>query len=247
MKANNSLFKSLALAVSLLALFLPATAQQNKNVIKVNVPGLLLTQVNPGLEVAVGDKVSLGVWVNWLPDRDLGFIDNALEAEDAGFIGDFALGGFSVTPELRFYPGNKRPAPHGFFIGPYATYGSYGIEAPYEFTPSSTNESITADSRGFIDFYGGGFIIGNQWLIGENFVIDLFGGLGIVGARAGISIKDDRLELLDYEEIRDELEQEIDIDSDHITFFAENNKAGFRTTSVLLPHGRFGFSLGYSF
>ncbi|MEM6766278.1 MAG: DUF3575 domain-containing protein [Bacteroidota bacterium] len=247
MTVKNSLIKPFMLAVVGIFFLLPLHAQQNKHVIKVNVPGLFLTQVNPGVEVAVGEKLSLGLWVNWLPERGLGLVDNLLEAEDAGFIDDFSLGGVALTPELRFYPGNKRPAPHGFFIGPYATYASYGLKAPYEYTPSSSSEAITVQSRGFLDFYGGGFIIGNQWLIGEHFVIDLFGGLGIISANAGVSVKDDRLALVDFEEIRDELQEEIDIDSENITFFANNNKAGFRTSSVLLPHGRFGFSLGYSF
>lgn len=88
--------------------------------------------------------------------------------EDAPWIGEFYSGyGFSV--DYRMY---GKQALKGFYYGPYVKYMSLDFRLEDEIRgPYYTIESN-------ISGFGAGFEIGNQWLIIDRIVLDLYFGLG---------------------------------------------------------------------
>lgn len=82
-------------------------------------------------------------------------------------VGDTDFKGWAFTPEYRFYLG-ETAAPHGFYVAPYLRYQSFTLtdEDSYEM------EYSKAEMTGF----GGGLLVGRQWLFKERVTFDLFIG-----------------------------------------------------------------------
>jgi hypothetical protein len=68
--------------------------------------------------------------------------------------------GLAITPEVRFY--FKQKAISGLYAAPFLRYQNYSI-------------SNGADKASYTSF-GGGALIGRQWVYGSGFVLDLFFG-----------------------------------------------------------------------
>ena len=129
------------------------------NVIKVNPLGLIFGNVPIFYERRITDNMSGVLGVSML----MGSV------ESIGI--EYKYSGFGISPELRFYFAGE--APRGFFAALGGTANFYtetvnftdpfGIDPPEEYI-----NQLTA--------FGGGVIAGYQWIIGDVFVIDLFGG-----------------------------------------------------------------------
>lgn len=74
---------------------------------------------------------------------------------------DFKYSGLILTPEYRFFP--KGNAINGMYLGPYIRIQNY-------------NASITEGEVNYFN-YGGGGVIGRQWIRPSGFTMDLFAGL----------------------------------------------------------------------
>jgi hypothetical protein len=138
-----------------------ATAQTN--VIKFNIFAPIVKTANFQYEKAFGDKsFQLGAFYT-------GFSP-----------GTTKFSGFGITPEFRFYL-SETPAPAGFYAAPFLRYQSFTIE--------ETDPDIAA--KGTFSAFGGGVIIGKQWIFKEKVALDLFIGPsyngGKVKAEAGDS------------------------------------------------------------
>src|SRR3954465_13279130 len=85
-------------------------AQQN--IVKLNVAGLLLTNVSLQYERSLNEKSSVALGLSFLPERSLpGTIS---KKDDSGHAQDFKLGGFALTPEYRYY--FKGNGPKGLYL-----------------------------------------------------------------------------------------------------------------------------------
>ena len=71
--------------------------------------------------------------------------------------------GFGLTPEYRFYLSDT-DAPEGVYVAPFVRYQSFKL------TDDFTN------SEGTFSSFGGGLILGKQWVFKEKIVLDLFLG-----------------------------------------------------------------------
>ncbi|MFN7602354.1 MAG: DUF3575 domain-containing protein, partial [Bacteroidota bacterium] len=93
--------------------------------------------------------------------------------EDASFqLGFFYTGysvsettfsGFGITPEYRFYLSDTS-APEGVYIAPFVRYQNFSL-----------TESIS-NGKGTLSGFGGGLILGKQWIFKEKIVLDIFIG-----------------------------------------------------------------------
>ncbi len=72
--------------------------------------------------------------------------------------------GFGITPEYRFYVSNSKQAPQGFFVAPFLRYQNL------ELTTDAAAEKATLTA------FGGGLVIGGQWIFSERISLDVFGG-----------------------------------------------------------------------
>lgn len=85
----------------------------------------------------------------------------------------------NITPEYRFYLSRstgsaRRPAPRGLYLGPYLTY-----HYEYQFTSTKWQGTTGINERTeSISSFGGGVVVGVQFITRGGFVIDGFLGRG---------------------------------------------------------------------
>jgi hypothetical protein len=99
------------------------------------------------------------------------FYERKLGASTSGQLGVFYTGyssdglklrGFGVTPEFRYYASKDKGALNGFYLAPFVRYQNY---------------TISEDAnKGELSTFGGGLLLGNQWLLKGGLNIDLFAG-----------------------------------------------------------------------
>lgn len=68
--------------------------------------------------------------------------------------------GLALTPEYRYYV--KKNAPNGLYLAPFAKYQHLSL----------TNDT----DKGTFNSFGGGLMLGRQWVYKSGFVLDLFLG-----------------------------------------------------------------------
>jgi len=98
-------------------------------------------------------------------------------------LGDFKYNGIILTPEFRFYA--KQRSISGFYIAPYLRFQNFNI----------TLEDPTSNTEMNYKSYGGGVLLGRQWVYSSGFVFDLFAGPsyndGDITYKSGSSKDDD--------------------------------------------------------
>lgn len=123
-----------------------ATAQP-KTAIKVNLLSPVVRTFNIAFERAISENGSL----------QLGFYYTGAKVDEVKF------SGFGLTPEYRIYL-SQSPAPNGFYVAPFLRYTNYKL------TAESTTDEATFTS------FGGGVLVGRQWVFKERVTFDLFIG-----------------------------------------------------------------------
>ncbi|PWS26938.1 hypothetical protein DHW03_13020 [Pedobacter yonginense] len=84
----------------------------------------------------------------------LGLAYTGIKLEDVKFTG------VAITPEVRFYL--KQKAISGLYAAPFLRYQNYTV--------------TDGTDKGKYNSFGGGALIGRQWVYGSGFVLDLFFG-----------------------------------------------------------------------
>jgi hypothetical protein len=152
-----------------------------KQVIKINLSQLALTNISLQYEYAFHKNFSAALGVSYLIPRNIPSQIFTPSSNATGYqIPKF--GGWSITPEIRIYPGKKvkHKAPHGFYLAPYFRYSKYTASAVY-IDSVSVSERHTYDVKADYSGFTAGLMIGSQWIIGKHFSIDwwiLGGGVG---------------------------------------------------------------------
>lgn len=72
------------------------------------------------------------------------------------------LTGIGITPEVRFYLSDEA-APQGVYIAPFLRYQNYSL-------------SDDVNNKGTLRTFGGGLILGRQWVFKDKISLDLFIG-----------------------------------------------------------------------
>jgi hypothetical protein len=168
-----------------------------KNIIKVNLSSILLNNYNITYERQVGKHVSISLGYRYMVNGDLPYqaqIKDNLKFDNID-IGNFKMGGYALTPEIRFYLSSKHIM-KGFYIAPYARYSNFDVTAPVTYTtsvivppnPVPQSFSKTAPFTGNITAFSGGIMLGMQYNLGKHAVIDIW----LIGAHYGSSNGDAR-------------------------------------------------------
>lgn len=134
------------LAVITLVLF-ATVANAQSNAIKINFISPIFQTINVQYENAFAADKS----------AQLGFFYTGASVSDTKFTG------IGITPEVRFYLSDT-DAPDGFFVAPFLRYQNFTLE-----------EEITGDEAELSTF-GGGLIVGRQWLFKEKITFEAFLG-----------------------------------------------------------------------
>jgi len=136
---------------------LTLSANAQGNVIKINIFSPIVKTFNIQYEKVVGADKSF----------QLGFFYSGYST------GDESFNGFGITPEFRFYLSDTE-APQGVYIAPFVRYQSFKAEN----TSSNTKGSLTS--------FGGGVILGKQWIFKEHISLDIFLGPGYYNSNVTI-------------------------------------------------------------
>lgn len=235
----------------LIVLLTLGNVRAQKNVLKVSLTDLLIPKISVSYERALNPNLSLAVWGGLIPNGSSFLYEFEGTTDDTEFSSDdFKYEGFSVTPELRFYPGSKKDAPKGFYLGAWGTYFDIDATAPYNYE-IEPNESIDADGNFMLETIGGGLMLGGQWVTNSGISFDLLFGFGAGSANLDASVSDDRLDNADLQEIADELDFDLE-DADlqdylDYTISVQDNSVVLESGNFIIPLLRFHFAIGYAF
>ena len=90
-------------------------------------------------------------------------------------IGDTDLSGFAITPEYRFYLSEKKEAMEGFYVAPFLRYQNLTLKATYD-AYNSNGTTTQQTEKASLDTFGGGILVGHQWIFKQRFSLDTFLG-----------------------------------------------------------------------
>lgn len=128
------------------------SAQAQSNVVKVNILSPIARTGSVFYERTIAEDKSL----------QLGVFYTGASVDDVKFRG------FGITPEYRQYLSKSKEAPEGFYLAPFARYQS--------FTVTADDETMDVEAKGKFNSYGGGLLIGGQWLFNNRIILDTFFG-----------------------------------------------------------------------
>lgn len=130
-------------------------AQAQSNVFKINIFSPIVRTGSVFYERTISEDKSV----------QLGAFYTGFSIEDTKF------SGFGITPEFRKYLSSSNEAPAGFYLAPFLRFQSFNLKVE----DSDWSEGDTGGEANFTTF-GGGLLIGRQWVFAERFVLDTFIG-----------------------------------------------------------------------
>ncbi|MEI9919723.1 MAG: DUF3575 domain-containing protein [Bacteroidota bacterium] len=122
---------------------------QPTNAIKINLLSPVVRTINLAYEHAINENGSV----------QLGFFYSGAK------VGDTKISGWGLTPEYRFYL-SESPAPDGFYVAPFIRYNSFTAE----------DKSDNTTNKATVTQFGGGVVVGRQWVFKERVTFDIFIG-----------------------------------------------------------------------
>lgn len=158
----SQFMRKLLLAATLVAASATSALAQN-NVVKVNILSPIVKTGSFFYEHKLTDNSTLqlgALFTNWGS-------------------GDDKISGFALTPEYRFYLSERSTAPEGFYVGPFLRYQNLTLKSTYDDISYDNSGNPTYRSqtdKASLNTFGGGVVVGRQWIFKERFSLDLFLG-----------------------------------------------------------------------
>lgn len=230
----------------------------SKNLIKVNLTSLAILNFSLQYERVLSKNFSAAVSFSLMPKKSTPtiiadqfvrvgeiFVDE-MDAETEDIIRNLSFSSYSITPEVRFYPGKKGYGT-GFYMALFYRYGHYeASNLPIPYTTDLPDE-ITIFTSGTITSHTGGLLLGYQWSLGKHMCLDwqMFGPHFGVSSGDFLGLPSSPLSAQDQTDIEDEF---MKVDSrlldQTITATADEVKMSFNG-----PWGgiRFAVSIGVKF
>lgn len=143
-----------------------STADEGKNLVKINLASLALKTVSVQYERAIHKKISVGMGVRFMPKGSLPFSSSFDSVDDQ--LGSLELGNVAITPEIKFYMG--KGVFKGFYVAPFLRYANYNAAINYEFESGNTTETMPLS--GNLNTFTGGVLLGAQWRIANKVYFD---------------------------------------------------------------------------
>jgi hypothetical protein len=228
-----------------------------KNVIKINLSSLALNNYNFNFERSLTRKISLVAGYRYMPATFLDdlpvsstVIDRFSQDDDefSNNLSAVSAGNQSITGEVRFY-GGKHAGARGFYLSLYGRQMSMDVNylMDYDTETRAYQLPIKSNLKGF----GGGLMIGAQWLIAKRVTFDWY----ILGAHYGnlkgnANIISDLSSMTEQEKIdlQEELESLIEFGNTRYISANVNNQGAIGKVKGPFAGVRgLGFSLGLAF
>lgn len=242
--------KIISIFLYLLLPLLIAPLMAQERAVKLNLPSLVLGNFSLAYEHALSDKFSAQLGIGFLPNRNLpgSNIVRGIVIKDTDgtqFAEDIRFSGWSITPELRYYPFKRDMDLKGFYLAPALRVSRYAIKTDYLYTTSG-GDANSLQAKGSLTGFGMNVIAGYNVPIAEELTLDIYFGLGGNAARLGVSLTDDGLVAEDYRELEADILSEFGLNADEFPDIISDD--GFNLGFYLpTPTIRTGFALGYTF
>ncbi len=217
-----------------------------KNMIKINLPALVLKNISVQYERAVARKVTVAGTFRFMPKGTIPlkstFIKLADDPEFERQVDDLKVGNVAFMPEVRYYL-SKKGAFRGFYLGLFGNISSFSAEVPIEYDNAGTTEIIPMSGK--LNGLTGGLMIGTQFKLSKRLNLDWW----ILGPNYGTSkgklTGQKTMDATEQQALRDELAG-LDIPLTEFTYDVNGNGA---TVNFNGPWGgvRAGICLGFKF
>jgi hypothetical protein len=226
------------------------------NFIKLNLTSLAMKNFSLQYERVLTKRISAAASFSLMPERNLPGVDllikgvgmfiDELDAETEDIIRNVLISSYTITPEIRFYPGKKGYGT-GFYLSLFYRYGHHevsNVSIPYT---NDEDEDITINTAATITSHTGGFLMGYQWALGKHMCLDwqMFGPHFGVSSGDFLGVPSSPLSAQDQMDIEDEFSE---IDSSLLDLTVEATADEVKMTSDG-PWGgiRFAVSIGVKF
>ncbi len=147
------------------------------NIVKINLPPLLLKSYSLQYERVLSRKISLAVQYRIMPTTGFPFKSNILKLVDdedpdtKKIIEDFRMSNYAITPEVRIYL-SKKGYGRGFYFAPFYRYASFTSNDLNVFYTNDDNEEQSIKMSGKLTSNTFGLAMGAQSALGKRFVLD---------------------------------------------------------------------------
>ncbi len=229
-----------------------------KNIVKINLSSLVLNSYNLSYERSLTRKITFVGGYSFIPKTNISSIflvekalDEFIDEDDdiRDYLTNSTVADKTYTGEIRFYSG-KKPGARGLYLSLYGRYMNLDATYTHEYEANSNTYIIPID--GNVQGFGGGLMVGSQWLIAKRIAFDWY----IVGGHFG-KMKMNltgtaNLSAMTPEEQRD-LEEEIEsindymIGSSKVEATVTDNGVTVKGNTPFAGIRGLGFSLGIAF
>lgn len=217
-----------------------------KNMIKLNLPALVLKNITIQYERAVARKVTVAGTLRFMPKGSIPlkstFKNLADDPDTEKQIDDLKVGNVAFMPELRYYL-SKKGAFRGFYLGLFASIASYSADVPIQYDNGGTTETIPMSGK--LTGITGGLMIGAQFKLSNKLNLDWWILGPNYGSSSGKLTGQKIMNATEQQDLRDELSG-LDIP---LTKFTYNVNGSGATMDFKGPWGgvRAGICLGFRF
>ncbi len=233
----------------------PQTADKSKtkmNIIKVNLLSPFFKNISFQYERVINQLVSVTLTARYMPNSSLpysGLVYNMSGSTDPATedaIKSIKMSNYSISPEVRFYPGKKGYG-RGFYVGVSYRYSYFKLNDMNYIYNNYPAPDSAINFSGSLNAHYGGVLLGVQWFLGKHFTLDwwFFGPLIGYEKSSMAGATNVPLSQEDQDDLRDFLEND---------FFPNANKTvyvdqyGATVDMKGLMYGmNFGLALGFRF
>ncbi|WP_210487872.1 DUF3575 domain-containing protein [Rufibacter aurantiacus] len=151
-----------------------------KNIVKINLSSLVLNSYNLSYERSLTRKITFVGGYSFIPKTKVASIfavekalDKFIDEEDdmRDYLTNSTVADKTYTGEIRFYSG-KKPGARGLYLSLYGRYMNLDATYTHEYEANSNTYIIPID--GNVQGFGGGLMIGSQWLIAKRIAFDWY-------------------------------------------------------------------------
>lgn len=152
--------------------------QQQLNILKVNLTGIVLKNYSFQFERVLNRKISVALSFRTMPESSVPLKGVILDAADDDqqteeVLDALRIKNTAITPEVRFYLG-KKGFGRGFYIAPFYRYASFKTNNMKFTYTNGLGGDNTIFLSGKLTSHTGGLLIGSQWKIGKRLSLDFW-------------------------------------------------------------------------
>jgi hypothetical protein len=222
----------------------------SKNFVKFNLTSLAVMNFSLQYERVLSRSISGALSFAYMPETNIptyiadqvinqvdNMSDDGIGPESEDIIRNLLISSYTITPEIRFYLGQKRYG-QGFYTAFFYRYGHYELsKMPIPYT-NDLDEDITINTAGTITSHTGGFMLGYQWALGKHMCLDwqMFGPHFGVSSGDFLGLPSSPLSQVDQADIEAEflkvesslVDQTVDATADEVKMLFDGPWGGIR-------------------